>query len=515
MERAAQSSGRLLLAPSVLLARALQRAAAATAAATAAAAAASSPCLHSFARESTQANVRYRLPEPSRGGPLGPPGAPQSLPAGRGALWRGRGGPPGGPPFEGHRLFSRAAAAKIAGEGPPEGSGGPPAGSGAPSAKFQTLSDLLQQENSLSGLFESYNNERSLGSLLTLQQLQQQMERVGRLEREAVLRRGLSQQMARQVSVQGLRPSLGNRIPFNDFVSAAAAAAWAEAAAARASSAAAARLLRRLPLSQAAKALVSSSTTLYFNINEFCEALQPLLLQQGAPQQQTGGPPAAADAPELRDPQLVRAALEEAFEAVQGSRSGIADALELLSGLCRFCKADEDERVKASFVLLDKEGRGLLDFFVVAAVFHHLHRMLLTPSIVDKLRRARVSFKSVDDLALASAVELFKDKYPFVTMALEGCCGLQGRAAAEAAAAAPAAASAAATQAAAAATECARKQLYVDPTEEPWKTLSRHAGLTLTFDEFERECKDTPNEATLSATSLLRLPLIVVLRDLF
>ncbi|CDI82930.1 hypothetical protein, conserved [Eimeria acervulina] len=269
--------------------------------------------------------------------------------------------------------------------------------------------------------------------------------------------------------------------------------------------------MHNIPLSKAVEALVANTPSLYFSIGDFCQALEPLLLQQGGPpgapqgatQGARGGPPAAAGTAQWGDRQEVRRALEEAFEEMQGSRCGAADALELLLGLSRYCSVDTADRIK----------------------------VLLTPSIVDKFRRAQISFENVDDLALASAVDLFKGKYHFLTISGGSCCTHQGRTAATRATAAaaaaateappPAAAAAAAeaakatAAAAAAATECARKELFVDTAEEPWKTAAHYAGLTLSFEEFAQECRDTPKEASINATSLLRLPLIVALRGLY
>lgn len=64
-----------------------------------------------------------------------------------------------GPRSVSFRHFSRAAEVKTIVVGGSEGPRGPSGGTQGPSEGYQTLSDLLQEENTLSGLFESYNNK--------------------------------------------------------------------------------------------------------------------------------------------------------------------------------------------------------------------------------------------------------------------------------------------------------------------------------------------------------------------
>ena len=110
-------------------------------------------------KESTRALPwPYQLPCCKRGprGPTtgwGPLRGPHPLTANRGYTAKG-------PQVSlGLRYFSRVAEAETVIGGPSEGPQGPPSGSERPPQKLQTLDDLLQEENTLSGLFESYNNE--------------------------------------------------------------------------------------------------------------------------------------------------------------------------------------------------------------------------------------------------------------------------------------------------------------------------------------------------------------------
>ncbi|CDJ28352.1 uncharacterized protein EMH_0040180 [Eimeria mitis] len=382
--------------------------------------------------------------------------------------------------------FSRAAEAQIVVGGDPDA----PRGSRGPKQKYQTLSEMLQGENCLSGLFESYNNhERPLGSLMTLQQLQRGCS-ASRRQHE-VLSWGLSPQVSRQVSIHRMKPSLGNCIPFKEFLSTLTAADIFNNMQAT-EYPVEFHVMNSIALSSAIETLVNTASSFYFTITDFCQALEPLLLQQaspleahtgapkvapdlnpkpsGGPEGHLGAPSAPAVAGEWEDQQEVRRALEDAFEEIQGGRCGAVNVLEVLLGLSRYCSVNRGDRIKASFALFDRERRGSLNFLVVAAVFHHLHRMLLTPSVVDKLRRADLPFQNVR----AAEAEV-----------------LQGEAAAaraEAAASQPAgAAETAAAAAAAAAAEYVSKELFVDITEEPWKTAAHYADLNLTFDEFAKE----------------------------
>ncbi|OEH77238.1 hypothetical protein cyc_02036 [Cyclospora cayetanensis] len=332
-----------------------------------------------------------------------------------------------------------------------------------------TLSDLLQQEDSLGGLVDSYNNRfsfleyklsdawyrgvahplrrvfvptvhcrKSLESVMSSRELEQRAEAACRLERQMALKRGLSLTAPRRLTyVKFQRPVLANRISFSDTLPPllpALSTKPPEQAYTNTDS-----LLKRVPLSCAVRALLAKSAALYVDWHDFYSALEPLVLGQ----MQDGS---AADPGELQSRSNARKALEKAFAAVQGTHGGFADIFELLLTLCNFCSVEGDERIRAIFALFDREESGSLHFFVVAAVFHHLHRMLLTPFILDKFRRAQIPFRTVDDLAIASAVEMFKGKYPF---------------------------------------------LGVSP-----------------------ECYNTPEKASTTTTSLLRLPLILLLRDL-
>lgn len=81
---------------------------------------------------------------------------------------------------------------------------------------------------------------------------------------------------------------------------------------------------------------------------------------------------------------------------------------------------------------------------------------------------------------MASAVELFKAKYPYLSNDLAARC--RGHIPPSAAATEEESPDAAAAAAAAAA--CAQNELFIDLTEEPWKSAACHAGLMLTYKEF-------------------------------
>lgn len=196
----------------------------------------------------------------------------------------------------------------------------------------------------------------------------------------------------------------------------------------------------------------------------------------------------------------IRNLLEEIFTTILTNRDDLADALDLMLGLSQFCVADGDERIKASFALFDKKSQGRLHFFDVAAVFHHLHRMLLTPFVVDKFRRARVTFHSLDDLAVASTIELFRSKYPYLSSE-RMCKGPKSPSDAPETA-----------EGSAATAACAHYQLFTDLKEDPWKSTAHHAGLFLSYKDFVQVCEETPRNASMSTASLLRLPLIVTLQ---
>ncbi|XP_026194504.1 uncharacterized protein LOC34618945 [Cyclospora cayetanensis] len=349
-----------------------------------------------------------------------------------------------------------------------------------------TLSDLLQQEDSLGGLVDSYNNRKSLESVMSSRELEQRAEAACRLERQMALKRGLSLTAPRRLTyVKFQRPVLANRISFSDTLPPllpALSTKPPEQANTNTDS-----LLKcnaeidvhlrlgacsgqglccwNLRDCAAVRALLAKSAALYVDWHDFYSALEPLVLGQ----MQDGS---AADPGELQSRSNARKALEtfcdaEAFAAVQGTHGGFADIFELLLTLCNFCSVEGDERI----------------------------RVLLTPFILDKFRRAQIPFRTVDDLAIASAVEMFKGKYPFLGVSPE--CGKTLP-----------------TATAVAAAECAKKELFVDVQEEPWTSAFCHAGLALTFDDFARVCYNTPEKASTTTTSLLRLPLILLLRDL-
>ncbi|KAL8434619.1 hypothetical protein ACSSS7_003094 [Eimeria intestinalis] len=312
------------------------------------------------------------------------------------------------------------------------------------SARIVTFSDMLEEEDSLSGLSDVYNNQRTLGSLLTRAQMHHQRERARRIEKE-------------RISRLGLRLTLSRRFA-------------------------------------AIAALLTNTPSLHVDINRFCDSLETLVFAQG--------PPAGPLNP--RDRSRIRGLLEETFAEMQTSGNDIADPFDLILGLCHFCRSDDDERVK----------------------------VLLTPYVADMFRQARVTFSShqqlqqqqqqqqllllqlcpreveVDDLAVASAIEIFKAKYPFLSA---GERREKGNVSATAATATAAATPAAAAAAAAA---CAQNKLFIDLTEEPWKSVACHAGLELSYEDFVRVCQDTPKIASMTQACLLRLPLIVTLRDL-
>ncbi|KAL8455477.1 hypothetical protein Emag_000606 [Eimeria magna] len=222
--------------------------------------------------------------------------------------------------------------------------------------------------------------------------------------------------------------------------------------------------------SAAIAALLTNTPALYVDSNTFCDCLETLVFSQGPPE----GPL------NPRDRSRIRGLLEETFAEMQTSGNDMADAFDLILGLCHFCRSDDEERIK----------------------------VLLTPYVAGMFRRARVTFSSVDDLAVASAIEIFKAKYPFLSS-----CERQekGSVSPTAATATRAATPAAAASAAAA---CAQNKLFIDLTEEPWKSVACHAGLELTYEDFARVCQDIPKVASMTQTCLLRLPLIVTLRDL-
>lgn len=90
----------------------------------------------------------------------------------------------------------------------------------------------------------------------------------------------------------------------------------------------------------------------------------------------------------------------------------------------------------------------------------------------------------VDDLAVASAAELFKGRYPHL-LSLYGTTDKQSTT--SPVAASDAAGTVDSTVAAAAAAEaCARNQLLIDLEDEPWKSASRHAGLFLNYEDFKK-----------------------------
>ncbi|KAL8436227.1 hypothetical protein Efla_003757 [Eimeria flavescens] len=366
--------------------------------------------------------------------------------------------------------------------------------------KIQTFSDMLEEEDSLSGLSENYNNQRTLGSLLSRRQMQNKEEKARHIERVRVASPGLSPAACRQVEYRNFIPSLARRIPFEEYYLL-GPPTTSNRSLKKQGNAHRVTLLEQIPLSQAIAALVANSPSLYVDSDKFCDCLENLVFAEVFP----GGPL------NPKDRNKIRAILGQAFAEMQTSGNELADAFDLILGLCQFCRSDDDERMKATFALFDNEGRGRLHFFVVAGVFHHLHRILLTPYVVDMFRRARVTFNSVDDLAVASAVEVFRMKYPFLGDAAgsseKGNISAAATATATRAAATPAAA-------AAAAAACAHNKLFIDLTEEPWKSAACHAGLELSYEDFVRVCEDTPKIASMTQRSLLRLPLIVALRDL-
>ncbi|KAL8273060.1 hypothetical protein Esti_002981 [Eimeria stiedai] len=365
------------------------------------------------------------------------------------------------------------------------------------SGRITTFSEMLEEEDSLSGLSDVYNNRRNLGLLLTRAQMHYQRERARQVEKERISSEGLSPATCRQVQYRGFVPSLARRIPFQEYYIF-DSPKTGNRNRKKLEGAQRNSILQHIPLSHAISALLTNTPVLHVDSNTFCDCLETLVLAQG--------PPAGPLNP--RDRSRIRGLLEETFAEMQTSGNDIADAFDLILGLCHFCRSDDDERVKATFALFDKEGKGRLHFFVVAAVFHHLHRILLTPYVADMFRRAQVTFSSVDDLAVASAIEIFKAKYPFLSASERG---EKGNVSATATTATRPATPAAAASAAAA---CAQNKLFVDLTEEPWKSVACHAGLELSYDDFVRVCQDTPKVASMTQTCLLRLPLIVTLRDL-
>ncbi|KAL8450587.1 hypothetical protein Emed_002459 [Eimeria media] len=395
-------------------------------AATAAAAARSRPAAAAPAAAATAAAAPAAGPVPSRAwGPhewegqsrncWGPPKGPLFRLSPEGPLRSSRGGwAPLPLCWGGSREVANFADAAAAAKGA-EAAADERGDRGSASGRILTFSEMLEEEDSLSGLSDVYNNQRTLGSLLSRAQMHHQRERAKRVERERVASEGLSP--AASIS-----------------------------------------------------ALLTNTPALYVDSNTFCDSLETLVFAQG--------PPAGPLNP--RDRSRIRSLLEETFAEMQTSGNDVADAFDLILGLCHFCRSDDDERIK----------------------------VLLTPYVADMFRRARVTFSSVDDLAVASAIEIFKAKYPFLSA---GKRQEKGTVSPTAATATGTATPAAAASAAAA---CARNKLFIDLTEEPWKSVACHAGLELSYEDFARVCQDIPKIASMNQTCLLRLPLIVTLRDL-
>ena len=131
-------------------------------------------------------------------------------------------------------------------------------------------------------------------------------------------------------------------------------------------------------------ALQGEGATLYHDESSFTEALRRVV-------------------------ELNREAVHELFGFFDVDSNGKIDLLELVSGCMVLCHGSEDEKLSAVFEVFDSDGDGCISmdemFNFMIAVFH----VVLTPQIIEDMKKAGAQIETAEDLASATAVECFKN----------------------------------------------------------------------------------------------------------
>eukprot|EP00922_Rhytidocystis_sp_ex-Travisia-forbesii_P065005 GHVS01096630.1.p1 GENE.GHVS01096630.1~~GHVS01096630.1.p1 ORF type:complete len:577 (+),score=121.54 GHVS01096630.1:295-2025(+) len=244
--------------------------------------------------------------------------------------------------------------------------------------------------------------------------------------------------------------------------------------------------------------------------------------------------------------------LNTLFDAFDRNQNEVVDFIEMLGGLAQFCQGSQEDRIRAVFEVFDREKDGRLYFDEVMGVFCLIYRVVLSTNMVVDLKQAGVEFDTIDDLALCSTQEMFRhvlcarerkekgddecsddaeneacsdvvermltaDDNPNTcsidTIDLEHSAEWRRRNDPEAVGDGNVRWAHEEPQ------RCSKRvhpslQFHIDEGAKSWRVATAKRNLYLTFDEFMASCLKTPPAAGFSKSTLLRLPLIMTLREI-
>eukprot|EP00921_Rhytidocystis_pertsovi_P009711 GHVQ01015650.1.p1 GENE.GHVQ01015650.1~~GHVQ01015650.1.p1 ORF type:complete len:390 (+),score=28.57 GHVQ01015650.1:1561-2730(+) len=246
----------------------------------------------------------------------------------------------------------------------------------------------------------------------------------------------------------------------------------------------------------------------------------------------------------------------------------------MLAGFAQVCQGSVDDRIRALFEVFDREQDGRLHFDEVMGVLCLIYKSILTPTMVVDFKTAGVDFDTIDELSLTSTQDLFRQvlyERPPISATTEAKSTAEGRQANLFSPHAQRSGHDVVVPPADKAEELTRKDFIdkllasgedsntcsidtidleghqrwerdepdlvplienvrlsgigmprIHPAQEfnrnegvrPWRVAHAIQHLYLTYDEFKNACLRTPPAAGFSKATLLRLPLIKILKEI-
>jgi len=96
------------------------------------------------------------------------------------------------------------------------------------------------------------------------------------------------------------------------------------------------------------------------------------------------------------------------FELFDKDKNGMVDMMELVCGISLFCQGNEEDKIKAVFRVFDENDDGFISMDEMFKFLSSVFRVMLTPTVVETMKRMGYEVDSAEDLASVTALECFK-----------------------------------------------------------------------------------------------------------